>query len=268
MSTTRIVTLLSDFGNSDEYVGVMKGVIIAHCRSALPVDICHQLPPQDIGAAAAMLAASFPFFPRQSIHLAVVDPGVGTARNILVLQTTEHWFIAPDNGLLTPVLQAGNLMHCYAVTPEKQHAAGATFHGRDIMAPLAGKLASGRTATELAREISVKQCVVLTPPAVEMGSELITGEIVGIDHFGNLRTSIAAAHIKALGSNVEVSVDGRTIGALHTTYGAVQEGALVALIDSRGTLEIAKNRGSAAAHLGCRIGDPVIVRLLSGNGTQ
>lgn len=267
MSKSGIVTLLSDFGDTDEYVGVMKGVILQHCRAALVVDICHLLPPQDIGAAAAMLAASFPFFPRQSIHLAVVDPGVGTARNILLLQTTEHWFIAPDNGLLTPVLQAGNLNHCYAVSPKGQNAASATFHGRDIMAPLAGKLASGITAAELAREISVEQCVVLNPPALEIGSEQITGEIVGMDHFGNLRTSIAAAHIKALGSSVEVSIEGLAIGALHATYGAVQEGALVALIDSRGTLEIAKNRGSAAAHLGCRIGDSVIVRLLSGNGT-
>jgi S-adenosylmethionine hydrolase len=268
MSNAPIVTLLSDFGGSDEYVGVMKGVILQHCPTALPVDICHLLPPQDIGAAARMLAASFPFFPRQSIHLAVIDPGVGTARDILILQTTEHLFIAPDNGLLTPVLQAQNLRHCHAVPPELQSAASATFHGRDIMAPLAGKLASGITAAELAKEISVEQCVVLDPPVVEIGSEQITGEIVGIDHFGNLSTSITAAHIETLGSNVEVAAAGLTIGALHATYDAVREGVLVALMDSRGTLEIARNRGSAAAHLGCRIGDPVVVRLSGGNSTQ
>lgn len=268
MSNGPIVTLLSDFGNSDEYVGVMKGVILQHCPSALPVDICHLLPPQDISAAARMLAASYPFFPGQSIHLAVVDPGVGTTRDILILQTTEHLFIAPDNGLLTPVLQAQNLRHCYAVPPELQNTAGKTFHGRDIMAPLAGKLAAGITAGELAKEIPAEQCLVLAPPAVEIGSEQITGEIVGIDHFGNLSTSITTAHIETLGSNAEVAAAGRTIGALHATYGAVRKGALVALINSRGSLEIAKNRGSAAAHLGCRIGDSVIVRLSGGNGTQ
>ena len=268
MSDAPIITLLSDFGNNDEYVGVMKGVILQHCPAALPVDICHSLPPQDIGAAARMLAASFPFFPRQSIHLAVVDPGVGTARHILILQTTEHMFIAPDNGLLTPVLQAQNLMHCHAVPPKLQNAASTTFHGRDIMAPLAGKLASGITAAELAMEISVEQCVVLDPPAVEIGSEQIIGEIVGIDYFGNLSTSITAAHVKALGSTVEVAAAGLTIGALHATYDAVREGVLVALINSRGTLEIAKNRGNAATHLGCRIGDSVVVRLLGCNSAQ
>lgn len=260
--------MISDFGLEDEYVGVMKGVILNHCPTARIIDICHHITRQDIGQAARMLAASYPYFPPRTIHLAVVDPGVGTARKILVVEADEHLFIAPDNGLLTPLLLSKKLQGCFKLKTDPKIAVSATFHGRDIMAPAAAQLAAGRSTDELAEEIQPLACVTLALPSVSVDRDKVTGEITGIDHFGNVATSIAAAHLQGLKGKVAIDIGDATISTIARTYGEVAGNALVGVIDSRGNLEIARNMGNAAVYLGCRMGDAVVVREVAGNDNQ
>jgi S-adenosyl-L-methionine hydrolase (adenosine-forming) len=263
MNHPGIVSLITDFGHSDEYVGVVKGVILGYCRDARIVDICHNIAPQDIHGAARMLEASYAFFPKGTVHLIVVDPGVGTERNIILVETDRHIFIAPDNGILTPVLQSPELSRCYALSDMTAGSASNTFHGRDIMAPAAGKIISGTPASTLGTPIDPKRCVVLPQPQVQIMETEITGEVIAIDHFGNIATSIRAEHIRMHYDDVEIEIGGVTILGVVKSYAEVAISAAAALIDSRGNLEIAINQGNAARHLGCKRGDRVILRSAS-----
>lgn len=262
MNSVRTLSLLSDFGESDEYVGVMKGVILSHCPGAQIVDLCHQLPAQDIEAASRMLVAAFPYFPRLTIHLAVVDPGVGTDRAILLAKADDHLFIAPDNGLLTPILLSETLQCCYTLTNRPTTPISSTFHGRDLMAPAAGKLAAGMPPQQLGERIAVHDCVLLPFPQAEVGDSRIIGEIVHIDHFGNLTTSIASDVLAQWEFKVSIRMGDITIDGLSTTYAECEQGSPLALINSRGFLEIAMNGENAATRLGAGRGDRVEIRPL------
>lgn len=268
MSLPGIVSLLTDFGHDDEYVGVMKAVILGYSPNARIVDICHNIAPQDIHSAARMLEVSYSFFPKGTVHLVIVDPGVGTERNILLAETDQYRFIAPDNGILTAILQSSKLANCYRLSNMTSTALSSTFHGRDIMAPAAGKIAAGSPISTLGDPFDPGQCVVLPPPPVQITDTEITGEVIAIDHFGNIATSIKKEQIRFPYAKVEIEIGGVIIAGVVKTYAEVEKSALTALIDSRGNLEIAVNQGSAARHLGSKRGDSVVLRSASRHSLQ
>ena len=252
-----IISLLTDFGLEDEYVGVMKGVIFTGCPQARIVDICHSIPAQNIARAASMLTTSYTYFPPGTVHLTVVDPGVGTARHILVVEADGHLFIAPDNGVLTPLLRSPSLSACHRLKMPSAEKSSATFHGRDIMAPAAAQLAAGAAPATLGDEVAPADCLEIEAAAAVVTPDGVTGEVSAIDHFGNIATTISTEHVAAMGAKVLVIIGDTTLERIHRTYGEVAEKAPLALIDSRGFLEIAVNRGDAAAILDCQVGDRV-----------
>lgn len=261
-----IIALLTDFGHQDEYVGVMKGVILTFCRTATIIDLCHTIPPQDVAAAARMLSSAHSYFPENTIFLAVVDPGVGTGRDILLLREDDRYYLGPDNGIFSAILQSKRLQTCAKLPPlPSDIPISSTFHGRDIMAPVAGKLTAGTPLNELAEEIEVDGCVVLDPPFIQLGAHEIEGEIVTIDHFGNIGTSIKKKHLVWPPAEVEINIAGVTIAGLSASYAEKEENELLGLIDSRGYVEIAKNKSNAAAHLGVVRGDRVLLRSAADN---
>ncbi|HKJ64912.1 MAG TPA: SAM-dependent chlorinase/fluorinase [Desulfopila sp.] len=252
-----VISLLTDFGLDDEYVGVMKGVIFSGCPQARIVDLCHSIPAQNIARAASMLAASYAHFPPGTIHLTVVDPGVGTARHILVVEADGHLFIAPDNGVRTPLLRSPSLCACHRLKMPSAEESSATFHGRDIMAPAAAQLAAGAAPATLGDKVAPADCLKIKAATAVVTPDGVTGEVSAIDHFGNIATTISTEHAAAMGAKARVIIGDTTLERIHRTYGEVAEKEPLALIDSRGFLEIAVNRGDAAAILDCRVGDRV-----------
>lgn len=261
-----IITLLTDFGTKDEYVGVMKGVILSIHPAAAVVDLTHEIAPQDILQAAFILDAATSCFPIGTVHLAVVDPGVGSARAAVAVRSAGHMFVAPDNGLLTLIIAKGvdgvrriENDHLF------RKPVSATFHGRDIFAPVAAHLSAGLDFEILGPEISAESLVRVHPDIVErLGENKIEGCVVAIDRFGNLMTNITARTVEMLqrrfpDQKIGVLLGQRFIPTLHQTYSAVNVHQLLALIGSRGYLEISANMASAADQLGLGRGDRVIV---------
>jgi hypothetical protein len=263
-----IITLTTDFGLQDEYVGVVKGVLLSRAPHARLVDICHQVEPGDIRQAAFLLRAAFPYFPAGTIHMAVVDPGVGTARKLLALQAGGHIFLAPDNGLLTPFFStAPETTAVYLDCPELYlQPAGTTFHGRDILAPAAAALACGIPLAGLGRKANRDCLEKLAWPTLQIDPihGTIIGSVLHVDRFGNLTTDIHQRDIAGLTQNpasVQIFYKERHIRGLSTAYGEFPPGAALALIGSRGCLEVAINRDNAARLLGGAVGDPVRVEI-------
>jgi S-adenosylmethionine hydrolase len=253
-----IVTLTTDFGSADGYVGALKGVILAQFATARVVDLAHDLAPGDVAAASELLARAAPFFPPRSVHVAVVDPGVGTARRGLALSLSEQLYVGPDNGIFTGVLELGGAGLARAlenwglwrdsVSPE--------FHGRDIFAPVGAHLASGGELRDVGPTISVDSLVRLPTPLPSGDAGELRGEVVHVDRFGNLVTNLRAP--EGAGSSL-VEVAGREL-PLSRTYGDVAPGALVAVVGSSGRIELALRGGSAASHLEGGRGLVVILR--------
>ena len=268
MSHPGIVSLLTDFGHDDEYVGIMKAVILRYSPTTTLVDICHTIAPQDIRSAARMLEVSYPFFIEGTVHLAVVDPGVGTERSIIAVESGRHLFVAPDNGILSAIIKSSKLTNCYRLSALPTVKVSSTFHGRDIMAPAAGKLAAGTPISELGDKIAPEQCVILPSPIVQISEKEIIGEVVAIDHFGNIATSIKTEHICLPYGDVKIEICGVSVSGIVNTYAKVETLSLAALIDSRGNLEIAMNHGNAAKHLGCKQGDSIIIRSASSKSSR
>lgn len=264
-----VVTLLTDFGLVDEYVGVMKGVILSINPRVTLVDITHDIAPYGILQAADTLAAAWHYFPPGSVHLVVVDPGVGSERGTLGMSVGGHRFVAPDNGVLTRV--ADRDVDC-AVRLDKpeffRDAVSGTFHGRDIFAPIAGHLSLGLPLQRLGSVVDPSEMVRLASPKAVSGPDgEIRGHVVGIDRFGNLLTDIGRLQLGGSGTpaaTVVVRVGTHTLQGVADCYAQADGGAPVAVIGSRGYLEIAVNCGHAAQRLGVRVGDPVSVRLMSG----
>ncbi len=260
-----IITLLSDFGLRDPFVGIMKGVILSRAPGVRLVDLTHEIPPQDIRAGGLALRQAVPYFPRGTIHLAVVDPGVGSARRILAAQAHEQFFVAPDNGLLSPIL-AGD-PQTRAVSAERPDlclpGTCGTFHGRDILAPLAAALAGGQTLEELGPAVGDWATFALPAPQVTLGE--VRGEISFSDRFGNLTTNIEPRHLEQARlrpGQAAVHLGGVFLAGISTHYAAVATGQAVALFNSSGALEIAVRNGNAAAALNQRAGDLVTVTRL------
>ncbi|MCI5208889.1 MAG: hypothetical protein D3910_08860 [Candidatus Electrothrix sp. ATG2] len=266
MQPASIITLTTDFGLTDPYVGQMKGAILGRNPASRLVDLCHALPRQDITAAAIILHSSYGFFPPGTVHLVVVDPGVGSQRRILAAEGGGHYFVAPDNGIISLLLRDGILTSVYNVTQEEFFAetVSPTFHGRDIMGPVAASLASGLPLATLGPEVSPASCVCLDLPVARVIGNRVMGQVLQLDHFGNVRTTIRSTDLKHLTSlqRCLVQINALEIETISTSYAEVEPGQLIALIDSAGYLEIAVNRGSAAKLTRCRIGDPVQVSCL------
>ncbi len=252
-----IVTLLSDFGSSSPYPGEVRGVLLRASR-AVVVDITHDIPRHDVACGAAVLAAAAPAFPAGTVHLAVVDPDVGTARRGLVIAAGGQWFVGPDNGLLVPAATAVGRPQAFAIDTARlvREAPSATFHGRDVFAPAAAAVASGVFPEAFASPIAAPVALPLAAPARTPGR--LSGRVVYCDHFGNLVTDIPGTWLADLPERVAlVYRGGRTPIRRARTYADGAPGEVVALVSSAGTVEIAVNRGDAAAQLGVRAGDAI-----------
>lgn len=252
-----IVTLTSDFGTRDGYVGEMKGVVLERAPSARLVDVTHDVPQGDVWAGAWTLSRVWTRFPRGTVHLAVVDPGVGTDRRAAAVRIAGRWLVAPDNGLLT--LASGDVEAARELDPDRVglEPFSDTFHGRDLFAPAAGHLAAGGDPAALGPSLEPGSLVRLPVPAPERGREALRGRVVHVDRFGNLITNIPSDWLPA--SPVAVTGD-YEIDALGSSFAAVEPGDPVLIRGSGGTLEICVRDASASEVLGLGRGEPVEVR--------
>lgn len=257
-----LITLLTDFGVSDTFVGQMKGVIASIAPDATVVDLSHDVPPQDVMTAAVMLADAVDAFPDGTVHVAVVDPGVGTSRAALAVDLGRFRFVGPDNGLVTPLLAMSAVSYATALdparlrTPRQSH----TFHGRDIFAPAAAYLAKGDAPSDLGDAVDNVVTLDLPTPIVE--PERITVHVLMVDHFGNLLTDLHEAPLatwQAGREGLRITVAGQTMHGLHRTFGEVAPGEPVAYIGSSGRLEVAVRNGHAARDLNAKRGDTVLL---------
>lgn len=248
-----IITLLTDFGNQDGYVAAMKGVILSRAPDVTLVDITHAIAPQAVLQAAYVLAQAAPFFPTGAIHVAVVDPGVGSARRPLAIQTSTAIFVGPDNGLFTDVLDSGAVTACVHLDRPRfwRDNPSSTFHGRDIFAPVAAHLAQQVSLNILGTPINDPVRLLLPKPQRQPDGTL-TGAIIHVDHFGNLISNIPAAWLSV--ARWQVHIGPATIDGIQPSFAAAPVGALLAYRGSAGTLEVAVRNGSAAQALGAEVG--------------
>ena len=257
-----IITLTTDFGTRDAYVAEMKGVMLEIAATTGHtlhlIDVTHQVAAHDVTEAALALDAAVPYFPRGAIHLAVVDPGVGTARRGLVVRTEGALFVGPDNGLFTPFLEQSMPWEAWKLEAEEYRRArvSRTFHGRDIFAPAAAHLAAGVGPQQFGP--AVRDPVRLAWPTVRAVSGAVAGAVLHVDRFGNLVTSIRGEALDDVGQGARIRLAGRPL-PLVSTYGELAEGQAGALVGSSGRLEIAVREGSAAARFRARRGTPVVV---------
>lgn len=258
-----IITLLTDFGTRDEYVGVVKGVILSINPQATIVDISHQVAPQAILQAADLLQAAYGWFPQGTVHLAVVDPGVGSERAIIAARYKGYTFLGPDNGLLAALWQADPPRDIVRVENSRYflHPVSTTFHGRDIFAPVAAHLSLGIDPASLGAAVAASDLVTLPVAKAVWNRDLdqVEGKVTGVDRFGNLLTNIDASLIDAFesrhrGLRLVVQIEGERIQGIASTYAQCAKGALTALIGSRNRLEIAVNGGSAVERFASAIG--------------
>ena len=261
MATGPIVTLTTDFGLRDPFVGIMKGIIFAICRQVTLVDLTHEIAPFDVQEGAVALESAWRFFPAGSIHVAVVDPGVGGRRRALALHAGGHYFVGPDNGLFTFALMNEGWSAVAIEAPAyRRSEVSRTFHGRDIFAPAAAHLAAGVSLDHLGSRITdpVRRPL---PRSRREGDEIV-GEVIGNDRFGNLLTSVSADSVSELAPDgaIEVELAGREIRTLAASYEEGAPGIAAAIVGSSGRLEIFVRNGSARAVLGVGPGAQVKIR--------
>lgn len=257
----KYITLLTDFGLRDGYTGVMKGVIYKITPDVQIVDISHIIRPQNILEGSLVWSRSYAYFPNGAIHVGVVDPGVGTARRPIAARIGRYFFVCPDNGLLTPILeqaeQAGEEIEIVHLDQPRYWLPQVSnvFHGRDLFAPVAAHLARGALLSDLGTPIGdVARVHLPQPEKIEGGWR---GEVVSIDTFGNLSTNLTRKHVEGL-RNLQVQIAGRTIKGLVRTFGERPPGEIVALIDSDENLAISVVQGSAERVIGAQTGDSVL----------
>jgi S-adenosylmethionine hydrolase len=257
-----IITLSTDFGQGSAYIAEMKGVILSINPGARIIDIAHNVAPQDVRQAAILLAEATTWFPAGTIHVAVIDPGVGTERRILYAQIGDQQYLAPDNGALSRLAAKTRPSRIIALSNAEHWlpSVSNTFHGRDIMAPVAAQLSLGMEPDRLGPVPT--EMIELNWPQPQIDSNSIRGEVSWIDGFGNLITNIAAASLMAVAqsSRSAIAIGGQTIEGIGRTYGERPHGTIVALIGSSGYLEIATINGNAAKSLGIGAGAPVDLR--------
>jgi len=265
-----VITILSDFGCHDEYVGVMKGVILSVCPGVSIVDITHQIDPQDIAQAAYLIPSFYRFFSKGTVHLVVVDPGVGSERDILAANHGGHFFIAPDNGVLTLLMnrEKSDTIVRIRNTDNYIKPLSDTFHGRDIFAPIGAHIVNGTGLEELGTKTGIENLILLEDLDCRLSEtgELV-GKIISIDHFGNLITNIDSNRLTNYRKNnpknrLEICISSHVIAGLSKTYANADPSSPLALIGSRNYLEIAVKGGSAKQFFKARKGDVVRISLL------
>ncbi len=251
-----VVTLLTDFGLSDPYVGVMKGVMLSLSPKLELIDLTHGVPAQAVAVGAWHLSQSWMRFPRGTVHVVVVDPGVGSERRILLAERDGHVFLGPDNGVLDPSLDEETVVRALDVERFALPGASRTFHGRDVFSPAAAALADGLDPSEAGEPITSWERYAL--PVGELDEAgAIHAAVLYADSFGNLITTVEAALLGDAAWSVEVG--GESI-PLVGTYAEVEVGALLALVGSSGTVELSVRDGDAAARLGAGAGTAVVIR--------
>ena len=249
-STMPLITLTTDYGTVDSYIGEIRGVLLGAVPGVTLVDISHNIAPGDVRSAAYVLGRAWRSFPAGTVHLAVVDPGVGTGQAALAVRAQGHVFVAPDNGLLSGPLGGADVEAIALPTPP---GAAPTFHGRDLFAPAAAALAAGRPLQELgSRFTGVPRRLAMAEPHYEGKS--IIGEVVHVDRFGNLITNLTPALVPAY---ARFEVEGLDCGSLRNTFGDVPTGGVVVYLGSAGAIEVAVRDGSAARRLGLGVGGRV-----------
>lgn len=277
---TRTIALMTDFGSQDIYVGVMKGVMRGIAPDALPIDLTHLIEPQNVRQAAFFLLNSYAYFPKGTVFLVIVDPGVGTSRRPIVVETDDYAFIAPDNGVLSYVLANLSDYNAYKLTNPAYRLpdVSTTFHGRDIFAPAAAHIAAGVPAAEFGDPL--EDLVRLPLPELSLNNDEITGEVMTIDRFGNIITSIGtlkwsgtdrltinpafdvdAERIPVLAQEAQVSINGQQIMGVVPSYGEGMRGDLLMVVGSVGYLEISVNQGNAAERLDVSSGDRIVLQI-------
>jgi len=260
-----LITLLSDFGLKDPYVAEMKAVILTICPEAKIVDISHSIEKFNIRMGAFVLASATRYFPKGSIHVAVVDPTVGTGRRAVLVETSQAFFVGPDNGVLMLAAQRDEIKHVYSLTNRKLmlHRISSTFHGRDVFAPAAAHLANGTSPSYFGHRI--KDYVVPHFAAPLLRAHSIVGEILHVDDFGNIITNIMGTELEKAGLKLDelsICLKGKWFRAnLCDAYGNVAPKSVLALIGSHDFLEIAVNQGNAAKTFNAKAGDEVAVSL-------
>ena len=271
--------MTTDFGIQDAYAAAMKGVILGINPEATIVDICHSIEPQNIAQAAFIISTAYDYFPQDTIHVVIVDPGVGSQRRAIILRTCKAFFVAPDNGVLSYVIKhtwlkrkpladeinlpAAKLkrlppeFQAISLTNPKfwRHPISSTFHGRDVFAPVAAYLSLGMSLEKLGRAITSLLVFPIPPPQVGSNRELI-GHILHIDRFGNLITNISKEFLPS--HKLYVEIGGQRIEGLSTSY--AEGDNLLAILGSSGYLEVAMKWGSAASLLGAKTGDEVRIK--------
>jgi len=257
---SRIVTLMTDFGLADGYVASMKGVILGIFPAAVLVDVTHLAPPQDVCVGAFLLATVYRYFPAGTVHLAVVDPGVGTQRRGLLVKTADYYFVGPDNGLFSWVLQDESGWQAYSLDNPRywRSEVSSTFHGRDIFAPVAGHLLCGVPA-----EAFGAACTPISAEWSKVGrsENRLSGRVIHVDHFGNIITSLRGRDVQRLigGQSFLLSIGRHSVTRFITTYAEAEADEPAALVGSAGFLEIAVNRGNAADLLQVKPGETVVL---------
>ena len=257
-----LITITTDFGHQGPFVATMKGRILTHLPTARIIDVTHEVPVYWPAEAGFWLSRSFAYFPSGTVHIGVVDPGVGTKRDIIGVEADGHVFLAPDNGLLAPVIGRAASSSIYRVDVDAMRQTlglavpSATFHGRDLFAPIAAALAAGQVAPNgLGPQIHDVVPAWVDEPTV--ASDHVTGVVITIDHFGNLITNIDASLIQPFADPI-VKTAGHSF-PLRRTYGDVSPGQYLALVNSFGVIELARAEQSAAEGLGLGRGAPVVV---------
>ena len=263
----RFLTFTSDYGLEDEFVGVCHGVIKRFAPDVEILDLSHAIPPQDVRAGANVLAQAVPFMPA-AVHLAIVDPGVGTRRRSVVVGTKSGPpLVGPDNGLLSLAAEAlGGATQAHEIAREDLflQPVSRTFHGRDIFAPVAARLALGMDPAEVGPEFPVAELVHLDQAGARVDDDHVHGQIIQTDHFGNLQLNVAREELESLGIMLGDLVELRVSGKAHAvqlcqTFAEVPVGRLAVLEDSYRRIAIAVNQGNASKRLEARRGDPVIL---------
>ena len=267
----RIITLTTDFGTSDTYVGIMKGVILSMNPNVRIVDLTHAIPPQDIYEAAFSIYAAHGYFPKGTIHIIVVDPGVGSDRQAIVSRTDDAFFVCPDNGVLSYLLQSvgnegGQSIDSVAIQNSAYHLpeVSNTFHGRDIFAPVAAHLSLGVPFDDIGPP--VQTLVQLSIPKIDISGDTLIGQIIKIDRFGNLITNISKGTFETFLSDTvryEIRVGNASLNRLNCAYADAEIGEPLAIMGSVALLEIAVNGGNAEKTLGLKRGETAVIRKVS-----
>jgi S-adenosyl-L-methionine hydrolase (adenosine-forming) len=260
-----LITLTTDFGQAAPYVAAMKGAILAVNPQARLIDLTHQIPPQNLRYTAFFLNAAIPCFPADALHVVVVDPGVGTERALLYIEVNGHRLLVPDNGCWTILARPGRpKVIRLSEARYWRHPISPTFHGRDILAPVAGHLSRGLDPRQLGPEAADWSRLELPSPSRDAAT--IRGEVLFVDCFGNLITNIASEALPSASLHLRVLVAQTEITRRGRTYQDTAPDTLVALISSSGLLEIAINQGNAARQIGASVGTPVVVVLPESGG--